>query len=353
MAIMMAVKTPLSAILTLTLLGAAVAETPAPRGERWLGIGVTDPKDGDYAKAFEEAQEAGLRHNVLSFDWRDLETKPGEFHPEPNFLQIANAWYPPKGVPVHLMIRPLHTNQDARPEHLKGKPFDDPKVIASFKALLDWAFAQCPELEVPSLSIGSESDIWLGEDETRWKQFGVFLKETSAHARKVRPGVRIASEATLSAFSGKKAPHLKALVACCDVVGCSDYPLRDDGLVKDPSAVRDTFETACALAGDKPVFFYQLGYPSGAGCASSEEAQARFIRELFAAWDAHAKAVPFVNITWMDDIPAAAVEGYTKYYQFDTKAFRDFLGTLGLRREGGAPKPAWTALREETKKRGW
>lgn len=338
-------------------LAAASAETPQgkplPRADRHLGIGVTDPKDHDYAKAFAEAQRVGLQHNVLSFDWRDLETKPGEFKPEVNFLEVANAWYPPKKVPVHLMIRPLHTNQDARPGHLKGKPFDSPEVIASFKALLDWAFAQCPDLDVPSLSIGSESNLWLGEDEARWRQFGVFLKETAAHARKIRPGLRVASEATLEAFTGKKAPFLKALVACCDVVGCSDYPLKDDGNVKEPSAVRDTFRIACAFAGDKPVYFYQLGYPSGAGCASSEEKQATFVRELFAAWDAHAKAVPFVNVTWMDDIPAAAVEGYTKYYQFDTKTFRAFLGTLGMRHEGGKPKAAWKAIEDETRKRGW
>jgi hypothetical protein len=343
--------------LVCIVLGVAFADprsaAPAPRGERRLGIGVTDPKDHDYATAFTEAQRVGLQDNVLSFDWRDLETKPGEFKPETNFLRIANAWYPPKKVPVHLMIRPIHTNQDARPDHLKGKPFDDRGVIASFNALLDWAFAQCPDLEVPSLSIGSESNLWLGDDEARWKQFGTFLKETAAHARKIRPRTLVASEATLAAFTGKNAPRLKALVACCDVVGCSDYPLNEDGSVKDPSAVRETIKVACAFAGDKPVYFYQLGYPSGAGCGSSEDKQATFVRELFAAWDAHAKAVPFINVTWMDDIPAAAVEGYTKYYHFDTKAFRDFLGTLGMRNEGGKPKAAWAALAEETKKRGW
>lgn len=340
--------------MVLVLVGAARAETPVvPRGERQLALGVTNPKDGDYAKAFTEAQAAGLRHNVLSFDWADLETKPGEFKPETNFLAIANMWYPPRKVPVHLMIRPIHTNQDVRPAHLKGKAFDDPAVIASFKKLLDWVFAQCPDLDVPTISIGSESDAWLEQDETRWKAFGTFLKETAAHARTIRPGVRVASELRLEGIRGKNAARLKTLLAFCDVAGVSDYPLNPDTTVKDPSAVRDTFNDACAFAGTKPVFFYQLGYPSGPGCGSTEEKQATFVRELFAAWDAHAKAVAFVNITWTEDIPAAAVEGYTKFYHFDTKAFRDFLGTLGMRSEGGKGKPAWEALAEETKKRGW
>ncbi|MBI2920687.1 MAG: hypothetical protein HYY18_06335 [Planctomycetes bacterium] len=347
------------AVVALCLVGFAAAETPRPaagpqpRGERWLGIGVTDPKDGDYAKAFDEARRVGMRHVVLSFDWRDLETKPGEFRPEMDFLQIANAWYPPRKTPVHLMIRPIHTNQDVRPAHLKGLAFDDPKVVAAFKALLDWAFTRIPDLDVPSLSIGSEIDGWLGEDAARWNQYTAFVKETAAHARKLRPGLRIACEAMFAGLSRKSAPLLKALNAHCDVLGVSHYPINDASEVLPPSSIRDAFQAACDFAGDKPVFFYQLGYPSGAACKSTEEKQAQFVREVFAAWDTRAKAVPFLNLTWMDDIPASAVEGYTKYYQFDGKGFREFLGTLGMRHEGGKPKAAWGALAQETGKRGW
>lgn len=340
-------------LLPLLLLGSAAAETPAPRGDRWLGVGVTNPKDGDYAKAFEEAQKAGLRHNVLSFDWRDLETKPGEFKPEVNYLAIANAWYPPRKIPVHLMLRPLHTNQDARPEWLKDKPLDDPAVIAAFGKLLDWFFAQIPDLDVPSISIGSESDMWLSQDEKRFGPFRSFLKAAAERVRKLRPGVRVASELTLAGMRGRHAARLKELLALCDVCGASDYPLTPENRVLAPDAVALSLKDAVAFAGGKPVFFYQLGYPSGAGCGSTEEKQAQFIREMFKAWDAHARAVAFVNITWSEDVPAATVDGYTKYYQYDTKEFRDFLGTLGLRFEGGKPKAAWGALEEETKKRGW
>lgn len=344
-----------AALSCLLCLATAFAEPPAPKpkGDRLLALGVTMPPEGDYAKEFEEAQKAGLEHNVLSFDWADLETKEGEYKPATNFLEIANAWYPPRKVPVHLMIRPIHTNQDARPAFLKGKAFDDPKVIAAFKKLLDWAFAQIPDLDVPSLSIGSESDLWLEMDETCWKAFGTFLKETAAHARKLRPGLKVASEFRLAGIRGKSAARLKELLAHCDVAGVSDYPTDDQTIALDPATVRATFKDACTFAGSKPVFFYQLGYPSGAGCKSSEAKQAAFIREVFSAWDQHDKSVAFVNITWTVDIPAAAVEGYTKYYQYDTPAFRDFLGSLGLRHEDGKPKPAWEALIEETKKRGW
>ncbi|MEK7468896.1 MAG: hypothetical protein AAB074_16095 [Planctomycetota bacterium] len=347
----------LATVASLALVISAAAEPPAvapkPKGDRALALSVTMPREGDYAKEFEEAQKAGLRHNVLSFDWADLETAEGEYKPATNFLVIANAWYPPRKVPVHLMVRPIHTNQDARPAFRKGKAFDDPEVIAAFKRLLDWVFAQVPDLEVPSFSIGSESDLWLEQDDARWKAFGTFLKEAAAHARKLRPGLKVASEFRLAGIRGSHSARLKGLLSSCDVAGVSDYPIDDQTIALDPAAVRATFKDAVAFAGKKPVYFYQLGYPSGAGCKSSEEKQATFIREVFAAWDQHEKAVAFVNTTWTTDIPAAAVEGYTKYYQFDTPAFRDFLGSLGLRHEDGKPKPAWEALRDETKKRGW
>lgn len=341
--------------LALALVAAlpADADEPTPRGDRWLGLGVTDPQDHDYGRAFEEARAAGMRHLVLSFDWRDLETGPGEFRPDPNFLAIADAWYPPRATPVHLMIRPIHTNQDVRPAHLKDLPFDDPRVITAFRSLLDWVFAQAPHLEIPSLSIGSEIDIRLADDETAWRQYGAFLAEAAKHARARRPGLRIAAEATYAGVIGSSAARLRALEAACDVVGMSHYPITPESTVQDPGVVHEVFRTVRDFADGKPVFFYQLGYPSGAGCRSSEEAQARFIREVFAAWDAHAREIPFLNLTWTEEIPAASVEHYTRYYQFDAGAFREFLGTLGLRHPGGKPKAAWTALGEEARRRGW
>jgi hypothetical protein len=326
---------------------------PKPRGERILAIGVNDTQDGDYDKAFTEARRAGLHAMVHTFEWRDLETAPGVFQPNPNFLRDFNSYYPQTKTPVHLMILPIHTNQDVRPRDLLGKPFDDPSVIARFKKLLDFVFSQIPDVVVPSLSIGTEIDGFLGEDPRRWQAYEAFYKEVAEYARQKRKGVKIAAEAMSYAFSGKIATYLKSLNRHSDVIGASYYPVKDDLTVQPLTAISKAFQTITALVPDKPVYFYQIGFPSGEGVRSSPELQADFIRELFSAWDAYAERIGMLHLNWMNDLPPETLQAYTRFYAQREARFGDFLATLGLRAYSGEEKPAWKVLKEEAKARGW
>jgi hypothetical protein len=330
-----------------------VRAEPKPRGERILSIGVNDTRDGDYDKAFSDARRAGLQDMVHAFDWRELETAPGVYQPEPNILQRANSYYPKKKTAVHLIIAPIHSNQDVRPPDLAGKAFDDPAVIARFKKLLDFVFSQIPEVIVPSLSIGTEIDGLLLQDERRWQAYEAFYKEAAEYARQKRNGVKIAAEAMRYSFSGKGATFLRRLNRHSDLVGASYYPVKDDFSVEPLAGIRKTFQTITALVPEKPVAFYQIGFPSGEGVRSSPELQAEFIRELFAAWDGQAERIWMLHLNWMNDLPPETLQAYTKFYALRESRFGDFLATLGLRTYSGQEKPAWRVLREEARARGW
>ncbi len=329
---------------------------PVAKGARRLSIQVNLPEDNNFVNAFTTARSAGLQDVILSQDWPDFETGKGEYKPNPNWLEIANSYYPTQNVPLHLMIRPLHTNQKVMPKDLMSKPFDDPEVIDRFNKMLDWALAQVKGSDLVSLSIGSELDIYLQAHPKEWSQYETFLRKTADHARAVRPGLKISAEMTFTGYTGPDREKAISLNRYVDVVGVSYYPT--DGMeqkARVPQTVYKDFATMVKIADGKPIIYYQFGYPSGTKCGSSEAQQAQFVRDAFQAWDQYKNEVQLLNFTWMYELSPAAVSGYTKFYHFDNGGFRDFLGSLGYRtwKGGGSDKPSWIALKEEAKARGW
>jgi hypothetical protein len=129
--------------------------------------------------------------------------------------------------------------------------------------------------------------------------------------------------------------------------------LNGDFTVKDPAAIESDIDAIVSAFPDRPIYLTELGYPSGAACKSSDALQEAFVRRLFKAWDRHAGAVRYVNLCILTDRPDSFVQGAGTYYGLATPAFLDFLRTLGMRTHEGQDKPAFRALREETKARGW
>ncbi|MCJ7676536.1 MAG: hypothetical protein MUO35_02290, partial [Anaerolineales bacterium] len=136
--------------------------TAVPRGDRMLGIDVSEAEGETYDQAFQLARQAGMQFTSLSLAWDDLEPRPGEFAPDPNFLAIANLYYPAQHIPLALTITPIDTNRTRLPADLQARAFDDPEVIARFERLLDYVFMQIPDVELAVLAIGNEVDATLG-----------------------------------------------------------------------------------------------------------------------------------------------------------------------------------------------
>ena len=82
-----------------------------PKGDRVLSIQVNMGGEGDFDAIFKESLEAGNEAQSLSLDWNELEMAPGLFQPKTNFLAIANVYYSARKIPLHVILRPIHTNQ--------------------------------------------------------------------------------------------------------------------------------------------------------------------------------------------------------------------------------------------------
>jgi hypothetical protein len=329
------------------------ATTPVPRGERTLSIDVNEPSDGNYDAAFRLAREAGAQSISLSIPWDSFEVAPGQFSPDPDYLSIANAYYPGYDASLALTLAPIDTNQLRVPQDLAALSFDDPHMIERFNRALELALARLSETEVSVLAIGNEIDVYLQGDPVRCADYASFLAATSAHARSLRPGLKVGTKATTGGLLGESRDCLGAINQSSDVILATYYPLGPDFSVRSPSSPAEDFAALADLAGAKPVYLLEVGYPSSERLGSSEAQQAEFVRQVFRAWDAQAASIPYVSFTWMHDIPDDALQGYLVYYGLDSAAFADFLGTLGLRSRDGRDKPAFLALAQEAAARGW
>ncbi len=328
-------------------------DNAVPKGERILSIDVTEADDSDFDTALNQAKAAGADTISLTVFWDDIEISPETYEPDPNWLEIANLYYPSKDMQVTLTLPVIDTTTTRLPQDLAGKPFDDPAVIARFNKLLDYIAIQTGDMTLVSLSIGNEVDIFLGTDGEKWGEFERFFAETAVHARTLWPNLPIGSKTTFDGIAGDPAPFIQSLNQHSDVVLITYYPLNSRFAVRPPSVVHDDLQTMADSFPNQPIYLLEVGYPSGTGNNSSQVKQTEFIHELFLAWDNHAEQIQLIDYTWLTDISPDSVKELTGYYGLSDDGFASYLGTLGLRLFDGQEKAAYRQFLLEAKARGW
>lgn len=324
-----------------------------PKNDRILAIAVSDPVNGNYDDAVTKALNAGAQALSLSVYWDEIETAPQVYNPDPNWLEIANAYYPTHDIAIILALNPIDTNQNRIPTDLKNLPLDDPAVIERFNKLQDYVFSQIPDLNLVAFSIGNEIDGYLGKDTEKWAAYTTFYAETSAHARSLRPSLMIGTKGIFDGIVSTNASHFQTLNTHSDAIFVSYYPLNSDFTVREPNTVHEDFAKIVSLYPNQEIYLLELGYPSSEICNSSESKQAAFISETFRAWDAHAEQIKMINFVWLNEISSSSIRTFESYYGFSDKGFAAYLGSLGLLNEDGSEKTAFSQLRAEAEARGW
>lgn len=323
-----------------------------PKGARVLGWHVGPATGETYDQAVGVAISAGMEAVDLSFDWTSIETAPGVF--DTTFLDVANAYYPARGLRLFLTLRPINTVAKEVPADLASTAFDHATMIARFKALLDLVFARLPAVALEGLAIGNEVDSYLGANAPAWAAFTTFFQQTAAHARALRPGLKVGVVGTLKGLVTDHVARFQALNATADAILATHYPMDGGFQFLPPEQVETDLDTLVGLGYAQPIHVVELGFASGAACGASEEEQRRFVAHAFAAWDRHASKIAAVYFSWLTDMTAAAASSTAAYYGLaGNAAFVEFLRTLGQRSEAGVPKPAFTQTAVEAAARGW
>lgn len=324
--------------------------------ENIIGIDISLPQSPSYTydSAFFSSYSLGMRQIGLHFLWKtSLEATPGIF--DLTYIDFANVYYPYYQIPVDLNIDPIETNRLEFPDDIDTLELDHPIVIQRFKNLLDSIFVHIPNLELSSLIIGSEVDGYLGSDSAKWAQYTNFYEIVGAYAKTIRPGLKIACEIMSGGITGASSQYVQTLNEFSDIIGISYYPMYGNFTVKPATVVESDFSNFVNLYPNKPIFFYQIGYPSSTKCNSSEEKQSEFIRQVFQSWDNYSSNIAMVDFTWLHDWSPDALTYWSNYYGISDTSFIGFLGSIGLRNweNNGSDKLAYMELQCQAKSRGF
>lgn len=339
--------------------GSTGPDTPAPvaKGDRHFGIHVTAAADGDYVRAYQAARDAGIDLFPLALNWTDLEKPTGW---DLATLDIADAFFGPQGLPIYLTITsPINTIVPEVPSRLDGLAFDDAQVIAGFEALLDSIHGHTSHLEIRTLIIGNEIDATLGDDPAAWARYRTFFEATRDHAKSLwGPSLAVGATLTRDGLSRSAVgAAIDGLIAASDLASITYYPIAGDFVVRGPSVAGADLDGVVARIASKPIYFQEVGYPSSSVIGGSEETQRQFAEAVFEAWDRHPDRIKYFAWLWLTDLSAQQTADLVRYYGAEGTAIAtnlgEYLRTLGLRRHDGGPKPAYTAIAEMLRARGW
>lgn len=343
----------LAALLVVLVPSLLTAQAVRPKGDRLLGLAINTAENGDFDAAFSLARSIGTEVVALPLNWDEVEPRRGEY--DGSLLEIANLFYGASDVKLVLSIRTIDTNTLRLPGYLKNRRFSRASVINRFRRLLDFVFAQLPDVDIAYLSIGNEIDVYLGDQDALWDDYLVFFAATSDYARRRWPDVAVGTKGTWPGMVDHRPGDFLLLNQHSDVVMTTYYPLDEDFRVRPLGRVRPDLNRLVALYPGRRIALMEAGFPSGLANGSSRPKQKRFVRRIFKAWDTHDEAIELILFVWMHDIPLADVEAFLDYYGIDELGFASFLGTLGLRKPTGegSNKPAFSRLRREAQRRGW
>lgn len=338
-------------LILLCCSGSVQPALAATEDGRSLGMVVTYPEHGDYESALQMAIDAGVTRVPITFFWSSLEPEPQVY--DDRSLAIAALYFPAMGIPIDVAIAPISGNRLVMPKDLAGRPFDDPEVITRYLQLLDHVLSVLSDTKVGVLLLGVEVDTLLGSDASAWASYATFVSKAADFVHSVRPDIEVAVQS--STYSRLTDPaDWQPIDEVCDIIATSYYPL--DGLmVRDPEVITGDFDTLTSLYPERVIRIMEAGFPSSHTNGSSPDLQAAFIRALFAAWDEHANQILSITLALEHDYSPRAVDQMQHFTGDKRGRYAAFLGSIGLRQwdDGGAPKPAWDALLQETESRGW
>lgn len=330
---------------------------PAPKGARALGIAV-DRTSATYTDALRTMIDAGANVTSVEVVWDELETPYDAGAGADAATQVSDFTLHGPALVLDALggkaVLELDVADDGgrrTPADLAGVAFDDPALVARFLRAQDYLLGTTAEMPLVGYVIGSRVDV---ADPAALTAVARLFAQAAPAARARRPGLSVGLSVSPAALSARAADLAPSWAASDFVAVRLDpvLPSPDAGLLPAPLAAANALLRAAGAAPEgKPLFVLGAGYPSvGDGGA---EAQGAFVRALFAEWDRAAARVPVLVVDrWEDLSPATATRAADRSGRSDPAAV-DALRTTGFHDEAGAPKPAFGALVEEARRRGF
>lgn len=334
-----------------------------PRGARVLGLSVAID-DTDFPANAQLARDAGAQTTAVTFGWDEIE-RPYDggapdaaattlFNPG---VHVVNLVLSDRGLEATLALAAFDVGGSRAPADLAGIPLDDPAVGARYDALLDYAFSQIGDTKVTALVVATGADAWVAADAQRAAPLAGFVTHAAAHARTLRPSLKVGFSVDDVDRMAAVAPQLAAAWAASDFVGIDYVPVGAVTRGEAPATFvpADLSRMASLAPPQKPLLLRQAGYPSApsAGPGASEESQALFVSAVFSAWDRAPDRFTAVVFRELVDVSPETASAIALRRGRSDAPFLALVQSLGIRARDGRDKQALSALRRAASSRGW
>jgi hypothetical protein len=346
---------------------------PVAHGSRALGMDILDVNPGGaFSDNVARLTTARGSYLTLHLPWTAIETTSGSGTQSgtlvdpgaPPALAGFDGLAASSGVKVSLTIRPVDATGKTVPADLASLDFGSATAIQRFENVLDFVLSKIAPAHLVNLMVGNEVDNFdPGADHNFWVGYAQFLAAVRAYVDAKYPGLPVGFTATLAGWTvpGQQTRDgwptgqvLTTWASHVDAAGVTYYPLNADFTMKSPAVVAGDFAALlAAVPAPLPVHLQEVGYATSSTCASSEAAQAQFLCEVFAAWDAHADRIPRLALLRLDDVTQAQALTLAGPYGTTAMTFTEYLRTLGLYQVTGQPKAGYQTLVTEASRRGF
>jgi hypothetical protein len=264
---------------------------------------------------------------------------------------MFNTYLPANGLKLSLSILPVSTTINFLPSNLTSTPFDNSLLICRFQLMLAQVAAWTPNITFISIQVGNELDAYgSAVNASFWSQYYTFLTSVVPTVHSLFPGSKVSITGTLYGATGNSSnviaqAGLEALWTACDMIDVTYYPLNTDYSVKSPSVVNGDIGGLVSLYTSTPIYFNEIGYPSGTVGGGSEALQETFYQNVVLTWNQYRSNILHMAFVRLNDYSYAAAQAEAANYGLGSNAnFINYLQTLGLVNYDGANKAAFTYL---------
>jgi hypothetical protein len=243
---------------------------------------------------------------------------------------------------IFLNIPIITVSSRSMPADIATLSFDDPLVKSRFHALIDVIQGQINN-QVKYVALGNEVDTYLSAHPSEWAAYRILVEDARTYLKMIKPDVTVGVTTTFDGATTKFAAEVGGLNTSMDAIMLTYYPISSSFAPRDPGTVSADVAKMNVISMGKPVVMQEWGYPSSTTLGSSESKQATFIyNSLVELQKQGVNKFPFVSFFKYRDWTSNHVQTLTG--QKAGQPFFEFMSSLGLKKNDGKPKEAFTVI---------
>ena len=309
-----------------------------PKGEpEWTDKGFTD--------AFNKAREGGINIAIWGLQWGKVEPYLGKY--DWNFINYRILKTKQQGFKLALIIEIIRTNKlGMLPKDLPFKGFNDSLIVNAFKKFIRSLLTRYRGM-IHYIFIGNEVNCYFHKYPNQIKYFKNFCQEVIDEIKSIDNGIKVG---VVSAYHIAKNYNeldlLKEISEIGDIVGLTIY-MEEDYTYPNVNDTEKYFsEILNYLSKNKKIAVTETGWSSN-GPRGSIEKQIEYIKRLSKIAKNNKNRFEFVSWVLIYDISKNLNIKIAESFGINTetvygKNFLNWQGSLGLIKNNGIEKPAWT-----------